>query len=46
MIEIVIVGIIIVFIVLYRSSNGENVYKFLVDQTASSLFFQDDEGQG
>ena len=36
MIEIVIVGIIIVFIVLYRSSNGENVYKFLVDQTADT----------
>ena len=31
-----IVGIIIVFIVLYRSSNGENVYKFLVDQTADT----------
>ena len=36
MIEIVIVCIIIVFIVLYRSSNGENVYKFLVDQTADT----------
>ncbi len=36
MIEIIIVGIIIIFIVLYRSSNGENVYKFLVDQTADT----------
>ena len=33
MIEFIIIGVILLFVVLYRSSNGESVYKFVKKQT-------------
>lgn len=39
MLEIIIVGIIVIFIVLYRKKRGESVYKFITQQT-STLYDQ------
>ena len=36
MIEFIIIGVILLFVVLYRSSNGESVYKFVKKQTTTA----------